>query len=304
MPDVTIVLVVLLLFLNGATDAANAMASAVASGAMTRRQAALTGAVCNLLGGLAGSAFLPQLRRSVLSGADFGSEGRCGAAAALGAAVLFTAAAWLVRIPTSESHALLSAAAGASSVLGAGNNAQDALLPVLFWMALSFATGLLGGILCTLMLPRRFPARGMQRLCAIAASFLHGMQDLTKFLALLPAYHGMAVPLLAAGVMSLGTLCGGRMMDAMGDALAHPGRRGALGGELGAAAALTLLSLMGIPASTSQVKAASCAGAAMTDADGTLHGKALLRFALGWLGGLPVCFLLARHLARCFRLFF
>jgi len=172
--------VVILIFLNGATDAAGAVATAVSSGALSMGRAAVLSAVLNVAGGVFGASLFPRVGDAVLRGADFGGWGLLGGVAALGAAVLFTFAAWILHLPTSESHALLAAQAGAAAVLGGGGDFRG-LFSVFLFMSASGAAGFIAGFL----LPRAIPSRAdgtavrlLQVLCAAAASFLHGAQDL------------------------------------------------------------------------------------------------------------------------------
>lgn len=300
-----ILAVVLLIFLNGATDASNAIAASVSSGALTMRQAALLAAVCNAAGGIAGGLFFTEIRSAVTDSTDFGAHAEIGALAALGATVIFTFFAWLYRLPTSESHALLAASAGASILLSGNENPALLLLPPLFWMTVCAAAGFCAGMLCGRTFPRSLSPRAVRRLqilCAAASSFLHGLQDLAKFLALLASAgassHAALLP-LAATVMGLGTLCGGRRMtEAVGEELAELDARTALATDLGCAAALSLLSLAGLPASTTHARTASAAGGALISPGCRLHKTQMYRFAAAWVLTFPLCAALAALLAE------
>ena len=108
------------LFVNGWTDAPNAIATVVSSGVLPFRRAALLGAVCNFLGVWFFSLLSPGVTETVLSIAALGPDRRGAAAAlaaALGAIVLWGVFAWVLGIPTSESHALLSGVAGGAVAL-------------------------------------------------------------------------------------------------------------------------------------------------------------------------------------------
>jgi len=299
-----ILTVVLLIFLNGATDASNAIASSVSSGALSMRQASVLASVCNTAGGIAGMLFFGEIRQSVTENADFGAYGEIGVLASVGAAVLFTFLAWLWRLPTSESHALLAACAGASVVLGDTVHAAWLVGRPLLWMTVCAAGGALAGTLLGRIIPRcwgRKAVRRMQIFCAAGGSFLHGVQDLAKFLALLGIVGNGAHPLIlgmAAGVMGLGTLFGGRRMtEAVGENLASMDSRSALAADLGTALALFCLSAAGIPSSTTHVRTCAAAGGAAVSPGCRLYGKRLIRFAAAWLATFPICMALAAILA-------
>lgn len=300
--------VVILIFLNGATDASNAIASSVSSGALSMRQASVLAAVCNTAGGIAGMLFFGEIRQSVMENADFGADGEIGVLASVGAAVIFTFLAWLLRLPTSESHALLASCAGVSMVLGEEVHTALQIVRPLLWMTVCAAGGTLAGALLGRCFPRhwkRNTERRLQILCAAGGSFLHGVQDLAKFLALLGIVGNRAHPLIlgmAAGVMGLGTLFGGRRMtEAVGENLASMDGRSALAADLGTALALLFLSAAGIPSSTTHVRTCAAAGGAAVSPGCRLYGKQLYRFAAAWLVTFPVCMSLGAILALFLR---
>ncbi len=284
-----------LIFLNGATDASNAIASAVTSGTLTMRRAALLAALGNAVGGLCALFLFGGIGRAVEKTADFGAFGTVGVLACLAATVIFTATAWLLRLPTSESHALLAAVAGVRAAIGGGGILQ-ALAPAAGWMTLCTLGGFAAGAVLARGGKRALSDRTVRRLQIVsagAASFFHGVQDLPKFLALLAAAgvaDSPAVWICAAAVMGAGTLLGGRRMtEAVGAELASLTPRGALASDFAAAGTLLVLSVCGIPASTTHAKTAAVAGAALR-ADGCrLHRRQLARFALAWLLTFPLC---------------
>ena len=252
--------------------------------------------------------FFGEIRQSVTENADFGAYGEIGVLASVGAAVLFTFLAWLLRLPTSESHALLASCAGASVVLG--NEVHTALLigRPLLWMTVCAAGGALSGALLGRCFPRywkRKTERRLQIFCAAGGSFLHGVQDLAKFLALLGIVGNRAHPLIlgmAAGVMGLGTLSGGRRMtEAVGENLAAMDSRSALAADLGTALALLCLSCAGIPSSTTHVRTCAAAGGAAVSPGCRLHEKQLIRFTAAWLATFPICMAMAAILALFLR---
>ena len=302
--------IVVLIFLNGATDASNAIAASVSSGALRMRQAAILSALSNMAGGIIGGICLDGIAESVMDSADFGPRGEIGVFATLTASVIFTFCAWIFCLPTSESHALLASAAGASVILGESISPAQTLLPAVCWMAFCTVSGFLAGIAFGRFFPHIHSPRTvrmLQILCAAAASFLHGAQDLVKFTALLYAAGGKTHPLLlpaAAAVMGLGTLCGGRRMtEAAGNCLASLDSRTALATDLASAASLAILSLLGIPSSTTHARTAAAAGGALVSRTCRLHSGPFFRFAAAWILTFPVCAVLSVLLCKLLVLF-
>ena len=216
------------LLVNGWTDAPNAIAGAVVTGALSFRRAVLLAAVCNFLGVLCVTSVYPSVAETIYSIASF--EGGPEAAslalcAAMGAVVLWAAAAWWWGIPTSESHALVAGISGAAVAL-------EGDLSCIRWQ--KWGLVLLGLVLSTALgfwagrwaegttrgwgwFGRTY--RMLQVPGAAGTAFLHGAQDGQKFLGvfLLGAVlaqgrqgEGMArAPLwlmvLCAAFMALGT---------------------------------------------------------------------------------------------------
>ena len=228
------------LLVNGWTDAPNAIATAVASGALPFRRAVLLAAGCNLAGSLLAASCLPTVAETVCAAADFGGDPAFACAAlcaALAAVSLWAALAWRFGIPTSESHALLAGLAGAALALPGGwsNLRPGPWGRVLLGLALSLLLGWTLGRQAARALRVRRPSpvfcRRGQILGAAALAFLHGAQDGQKFLGVFLLGTALSqgrwdpetfvVPLwlvlLCACCMALGTLMGGkRLIDKIG----------------------------------------------------------------------------------------
>ena len=229
---VTVLLTLAVLVVNGWTDAPNAIAGVVVSGALPFPAAAALAAVCNCAGVLSVTAAAP-VARTVYSMARFGGTPRqalCALCAAMTAVVLWAVAAWALGIPTSESHALAAGLSGAAV-------AQAGDLSCIRWWAWG---RVLGGLILSVLLAfwaGRAVQRRLSRLNAdphalrlaqlpgaAAAAFLHGAQDGQKLLGVfllglaLARGQGDAPPgpvplwlsLLCAAAMSGGTALGGR----------------------------------------------------------------------------------------------
>ena len=291
---------------NGWTDAPNAIATAVASGALPFRRAALLAAVCNLMGTVAAALWLPAVTRTVgESVALTGDAAQTALCAALAATALWAAAAWRFGIPTSESHALLAGLAGAALALPGG---RANLRPGPWWkaglgLALSLVLGTVLGRLAEDALERRRPGERACRQGQVAGAalmaFLHGAQDGQKFLGLFLLAGGgggeKPAPALAAAcglTMALGTLMGGRrIVEHVGRDLVELSPRSGLAADLGGGAALGLCTVLGLPVSTTHAKTAAILGA------GTAGGARASVWATGglvlaWGLTFPVCALL------------
>ena len=302
------VVIFLLIFLNGATDACGSIATAVCSGAISMGHGAVLCGICNGIGGVCGVWLFDGIGESVLSAWDFGTSEKIGVLTSLTVTVLFALIAWIVALPTSESHALLAAAAGASAALSGNGSVFSALLPSFFWMSLCVLAGAVAGTFLPRFLPLKLrPAavRRWQIVSAGASSFLHGVQDLSKFCAFLAlvgvSAHHPALLIFGAGVMAIGSLCGGRRMtDAVGSDLADLHPHAALAADIACDAALLALSFGGIPASTTHTKTAAVAAAAAVSPHCKIHKSQFLRCVAAWVVTFPICAALGYYLSLIF----
>ena len=155
----SIVLVLGVVFVNGWTDAPNAIGSAVGTRAMTPRSAILMAVVFNFLGVLLMTSISAKVADTIsnmvdLTGSSTQSLTSNGnaiivLAAAMFAIVVWATGAWYFGIPTSESHSLIAGLTGAALALGGFSsvNAQ-AWVKVLVGLGISSVLGfLLGWIL-------------------------------------------------------------------------------------------------------------------------------------------------------------
>ena len=306
------------LLVNGWTDAPNAIATAVSSGALPFPAAAALAAVCDLLGALLAAALFPAVTETVLELAQFGGDRQSALwalCAALGAVVLWSTVAWIVGLPTSGSHGLLAGLTGAALALEDGAVDLRAWTRVLLALPLSIA---LGWLLAKALAARPRKARSAsfcrraQRVGAAAMALLHGAQDGQKFLGIFLLGLSLAAgwehptgpaPLwltaLCAGTMALGTALGGqRIVDTVGRDMVELDPFRGLAADLAGAGSLLVCTLLGMPVSTTHTKTAAILGA------GRRPDWAVARsIALAWALTFPVCGLLGFCGAK-FLLFF
>lgn len=316
--NVTIFLVRLLvlavIFINGWTDAPNAIATAVGSGAMTFRQGVRLAAICNFLGAALSAAFFPAVAATVSDLILF-PGGTMAALTALCAAMLsillWAVLAWRFGLPTSESHALISGLCGAALALG-GQAAQfnsAAWCKVLAGLFLSLLVGgLAGRWACLWLRTRRCSAMRWQRRAAGLMAALHGAQDGQKFMALLlladslgeaESFSPLTLALLCASVMALGTALGGRpIVEKVGTELTALTPVDGLAADLGAGICLLGCSLLGLPVSTTHAKVAAICGTGLADGRRGVNLRPALEIASAWALTFPACGLLAFLLTR------
>ncbi len=319
----TVLLILAVLLVNGWTDAPNAIAGAVVTGALPFRPAVAMAAVCNFLGVLCVTSVNASVAETVYSIAAFGGGPKAALTAlcaAMTAIVLWAGLAWLFGIPTSESHALVAGISGAAVALEDSFSCirWDCWVRVGLGLILSTAAGFWAGQAAC----RRLNAvklsdhtfRFAQLPGAAAAAFLHGAQDGQKFIGVFLLGTALAqgradegtflIPLwlmaLCAGFMALGTLMGGRrIIDTVGREMVTLGPREGLAADLGNILCLFGATLLGLPVSTTHTRTSALLGVGSAgDArpDWTVAGK----IALAWLLTFPGCMAIGYWTARVF----
>ena len=292
-------LVLAVIFVNGWTDAPNAIATAVGSGALSFRRGVLMAAVCNFAGAALACLCFPAVADTMGELAAFSDPDAAVVTlnAALLSIVLWSVAAWRFGLPTSESHALLAGLSGGAVALGAGaaQLSAGACLRVLAGLALSLPVGVAAGRLFRQALAGRVRRPAAWQKCAAAlTALLHGVQDGQKFLALLLLNDGLdgglsvsrlTLTLLTAGVMALGTALGGKpIVEKVGSELASLSPADGLAADLGAGTVLLACSLMGLPVSTTHAKVAAICGAGQGANRGVMG-----QMAGAWILTFPAC---------------
>ena len=302
-------------FVNGWTDAPNTITAAVSSGALSFRRAALLAAGCSLLGSLLVIGLHAGVARTISSIAVFPAEPHTALtalSAAMAAVILWGTAAWLWGLPTSESHALISALSGAALALGSG---PEVLNPwawgrVLAGLLLSTGVGFGAARLLWTFLPaagRKRQYRRLQILSAAVMSVLHGAQDGQKFMGVLllclslalgqggvPSFHlTPGIALLCAVTMGLGVCLGGkRIVHTIGIRLVQVDLRQGAAADLAGICCLAAATALGLPVSTTHTKTAAIWGAGTAGRTQGADRGTLSRLWLAWLLTLPCCALL------------
>ena len=106
----TLLLVLAAEFVNGWTDAPNAIATVVSTKVLSPGHAVIMASVLNVLGAMSGTAVAVTIGKGIISPEVISLFT---VAAAMVAIIVWSTAAWYYGLPTSESHALVAGLAGA-----------------------------------------------------------------------------------------------------------------------------------------------------------------------------------------------
>ena len=184
---------------NGATDAPNAIATAVSTRAMKPRHAIIMAAIFNFLGLLLVSLVSTAVAHTVFSMVNFGGDSHqalTALMAAMVAIIVWGVAAWWFGIPTSQSHSLIAGLTGAAIAVQGSFDAINGAewMKVIYGILLSTLLGFGLGWLNYKVIGRMFRNVNRQRansffkwaqICSGAGvAFMHGAQDGQKFMSI------------------------------------------------------------------------------------------------------------------------
>jgi inorganic phosphate transporter, PiT family len=316
----TVVVVLVFDYTNGFHDAANIVATVIASRAMTPAQAVLIVGVFEFLGPLLGGTavantigkfvmldgVLPVLSLSILL---------CG----LIGAIVWNLATWYLGIPSSSSHALVGGLIGAV-VVGVGGDhvawgfaalmqgeltgivkvlAALLLSPLIgFWLGFAVHR-LLSGLLRAAKPSANTHLRWAQYVTAAGLAFSHGANDAQKSMGILtlvlvlggfiPTFEvPFWVVLSCAIAMTLGVLSGGwRIVRTLGFAIYRVRPVHALGSQLTSALVIFAASAGGAPVSTTHVVATSIMGIGASERPRAVRWAKAREIATTWVITIP-----------------
>ncbi|OGO07889.1 MAG: phosphate transporter [Chloroflexi bacterium RBG_13_57_8] len=316
MPDITFLLIFTLVlvlaaeFVNGWTDAPNAIATVVSTRVLTPPQAVVMAAVLNIVGAIVtGTAVAATIGKGIVSPEVIGLPV---VAAAMLTIIIWSIIAWHFGIPTSESHELVAgltgaglAAAGPSALLWEGW--QKVIIGLGFSTVLGFSMSIILMLLLYWGFRRVHPAtvtKYFSKLQIISSAFMafsHGSNDGQKFMgvfALVMVLGNISsqftipiwIMVLCGAVMGLGTATGGwRIIRTMGFKLTKLEPVHGFAAETSAGLSILLASSLGVPLSTTHTINISIMGVGATKRFSAVRWRVAGNIVLAWILTFPVC---------------
>lgn len=331
---VTVLLTLGVIFVNGWTDAPNAIATAVTTRSINIRPAIIMSAVFNFLGVLLMTMINSSVASTISNMVDFGTDTQMALVAlcaALFSIVVYSVGASIFGIPTSESHSLIAGLTGAAlAVQGGldGVNGQE-WIKVIYGLVLSLALGFALGwgickaltIICADMDRRRTNKafKYAQIFGAAAMSFMHGAQDGQKFIGVLllgvafcngqPDLVNAAIPIwlmmLCSITMGVGTSVGGeKIIKSVGMDMVKLETFQGFSADLAGAACILLSTLTGIPVSTTHTKTSAIMGVGAVKRLSAINFSVVKDMMLTWVFTFPGCGLISFVMAKVFMMVF
>lgn len=313
-------------FVNGFHDAANAIATSIASNALQPRAAILLATAFNFIGALSHTAVAYTIGKGVVDSSVITQDML---AAALVAAIAWNLVTWKWGLPSSSTHALIGGLIGAA-VVGTHFDWSILMLPsikkimlaMIFAPIAAFILALLVITLITWTLHRmqlrhrqvNKRVKSLQILSAAWMSFSHGMNDAQNAMGIITislltygVIHQFEVPMpiriLCAASMGAGTLFGGwRIIRTITDELSgdEPMPVEGFSAQTSAGGVIFLLSLWGVPISTSHAISSCVMGTTAAKRFGLVNWKIGGNMLVAWLITIPATMVLAGLLTYVF----
>ena len=327
---ITVLLTLGVIFVNGWTDAPNAIATCITTRCMGARSAIILSAIFNFLGVLIMTTINSSVASTISNMVDFGDntqDALIALCAALFSIVVYSVVASLFGIPTSESHSLIAGLTGAAIAIqnGVGGINMDEWAKVLYGLVMSLLLGfVIGFVICKLVglvcgrMDRRKTNtffKGAQIFGAAAMSFMHGAQDGQKFIGVLflgvafsnglSSVSGAETPvwlmLLCSVIMAAGTSVGGeKIIKSVGMDMVKLEKYQGFSADLAAAFCLLLSSLFGIPVSTTHTKTSAIMGVGAVRRLSAINLGVVKEMMLTWIFTFPGCGLISFLMAKLF----
>ncbi|MBV9224408.1 MAG: inorganic phosphate transporter [Acidobacteriaceae bacterium] len=323
---VIIVLIALIFdYVNGFHDAANSVATVVATRVLTPLQAVALAGAFNFLAAFAlGTGVAATIGRGFVNTHIVTPHVIL---AGLLGAIVWNLLTWFLGLPVSSSHALIGGYAGAALAKAGTHGLVVGKWPItLIFIVVAPVIGLLLGyafMLAVYWIFRKTPPgrmdrwfRHLQILSASLLSCAHGTNDAQKSMGIITAvlvaggfektFHVPDWVIFAcAAAMGLGTLSGGwRVVHTMGTRLTRLKPRSGFCAETGAAISILLATWLGLPVSTTHVVAGAIAGVGSIQRVRAVRWSVATDIVVAWILTIPAAALvsaLAFFLIRAFQ---
>lgn len=316
MPEVSTLLVVSLIlvlaaeFINGWTDAPNAIATVVSTRVLSPQRAVAMAAVLNIVGALAtGTAVAATIGEGIVKPEFIGLTE---IAAAMLTILVWSGVTWYFAIPTSKSHELIAGLTGAGFyAAGTKGLLWSGWQKVLIGLGFSTILGFIFGILIMTVLrwlmwhtnlgTIRNTFSRLQIVSAAFMAFSHGSNDGQKFMGVFTLglvlggrMTHFAVPwwvmLICGSVMGIGTIIGGwRIIHTLGFRITRLEPVNGFAAETAGGFAILLASHFGIPLSTTHCITSSIIGVGASRRVSAVRWGVARSIIFTWIITFPIC---------------
>jgi PiT family inorganic phosphate transporter len=314
-------------YINGFHDAANAIATVVATRVMTPKTAVLFGAIFNLLGALMGTEVAATMGKGIVEAKLINLETIL---CALIGAIVWNLVTWWKGLPSSSSHALIGSLMGAAcfwvgsfgeSVVHWHKVIDKVIIPMFSSPLIGFTVGYILMTLLTWMVYKISVNRinsvfgKLQIVSAGAMALSHGMNDAQKSMGIIALaiilykgvpsseFHvGLEIVIPCAVAIGLGTLSGGwKIIRTLGSKMIKLQPIHGFAAEVTSFTVIMLASHWGIPLSTTHAITSTIMGVGATRRLSAVKWSLVGSILWAWLLTIPVTFLLSGCIAILYK---
>ena len=313
---ITFFVIVMLVFINGFTDAPNAITTVVSTKVLSFKKAAMLSAVFNLIG-IVVMSFINISVADCISNVVILQDGILGIAglcSAMISVIIFSGISSMFGIPTSETHGLVAGLTGSAIALGSISsvnfNEWKSVCIGLIWSVLGtyilgiFIYKILKNILNKVSVNK---IKKYQIFSSLGLSFMHGAQDGQKFIGVIILYmyilKGMKIPqsisildniwivIFVSIIMFFGVSIGGRkIVENIGNNMVELNNTKGIISDITTVVNLLIASFCGLPVSTTHVKTISII--ALGEGE-NVNKKSIFSIFKAWIWTFPVCLILS-----------
>jgi len=302
-------------FINGFHDTANAIATSVSTRALTPRRAIILASIMNLIGALSFTGVAKTIGGKITDPFKL-EHGLTVVIATLIAAIAWNLVTWWFGLPSSSSHALIGALAGAAvasegwagiNYSGFSSILQGLILSPIIAFALGFCIMFLFKHLLANTSPHKINKvfRGGQVVTAAFQAFTHGTNDAQKAMGIITMALVAAelqsdldiqlwVKLSAAVAMALGTSLGGwKIIKTMGTKIFKINPINGFSADLASASVILGATLTHFPVSTTHAVTSSILGVGSAKKFSGVKWSMAGRIVVTWFITIPIVSVLA-----------
>lgn len=317
---ITIAIVVFSLvfdFINGFHDTANAIATAVSTRALTPRTAIFLAAVMNFIGALTFTGVAGTITKDIVDPFKL-QNGLVVVLAAIIAAIVWNLVTWLYGIPSSSSHALIGAIAGAT-IAAQGftvlhyQGFTKIIIVLIISPIIAFCVGFIMYTIVKIVFKNANLTRAnrnfrfFQMFTAALQSFSHGTNDAQKSMGIITLALIVAnlqdptnvepalwVKIACATAMGLGTAIGGwKIIKTVGGNIMKIRPANGAAADLSSALTIFVASSLHFPLSTTHVVSSSILGVGASNRAKGVKWNTAQRMIITWIITLPISAILA-----------
>lgn len=313
----TVLITLAVAFVNGWTDAPNAIASCVSTGCMKLKHAVIVAAAADFAGAMIIGAFSSKVTETVMNIADFGADKKTATialCAAMCSVVIWAVSAWKFGIPTSESHALIAGLTGAAVAVNGGFSGIDSTewSKVTKGLFISVFMGFIAGFMISKITVSFFKNtekqkadvlfKNFQIFSGALMAFMHGAQDAQKFAGILTLILSMTDKnfgifsdslfsfIISSAAIAAGTATGGeRIIKTVGTDMVKLRVDQGFSADLSGAICLFVSTVLGFPVSTTHTKTSAIIGVGFADNIKSVNLKIVGEMIMAWFFTFPGC---------------